>query len=112
MRRAKLFERTLDEAELWVGEMRGAELGSARVLLVRNEGGVCAYLDRCPHQGYPLSEGELRDGVITCRVHRHTFDASTGHGINPLQPCLRRLPVRVERGQVWVDVPGEGSAQP
>ena len=106
-----MFERVLAEADLWVGEMRGAELGGARVLIVRHETGVCAYQDRCPHQGYPLSEGELAGGIITCRVHRHTFDATNGHGINPLQPCLRSLPVRVEDGQVLVDVAPVGSAE-
>ena len=101
-----MFERALAEAELWVGEMRGVELAGARVLLVRLDAGVCAYQDRCPHQGYPLSEGQLERGVITCRVHRHTFEAGSGAGINPFGPCLRALPVRVEAGEVLVETAG------
>lgn len=106
-----MFERALAEAELWVGDMRGVELGGARVLVVRHETGVCAYRDRCPHQGYPLSEGQLEGGVITCRVHRHSFDATTGHGVNPLRPCLRPLPTRVEQGQVLVEVAPAGGVE-
>lgn len=98
-----MFEPVADEAELWVGEMRGVVTRGARVLLVKHDTGVCAYHDRCPHQGYPLSEGELQDGVITCRVHRHSFDARTGEGINPRRPCLLSLPARVEGGRVLVD---------
>jgi toluene monooxygenase system ferredoxin subunit len=99
-----VFERTLDEAELWIGEMRGLTLGDARVLLVRLPHGVCAYHDRCPHQGYPLSEGELKDDVVTCRAHGHTFHAASGVGLNPQRPCLTALPVRIDNGQVWVEL--------
>jgi toluene monooxygenase system ferredoxin subunit len=96
----------LDEAELWIGEMRGLVVAGVPVLLVRSEGGVCAYRDRCPHQGYPLSEGTLDRGVITCPVHHHTFDAESGGGINPPRPCLTALPARVEGGRILVELSG------
>lgn len=95
----------LAEADLWVGEMRGIFVRGQRLLVVRGEGGVCVFRDRCPHQSYPLSEGTLVDGVITCRVHRHTFHAATGAGINPPHQCLSALPSRVEAGRVLVDLP-------
>jgi toluene monooxygenase system ferredoxin subunit len=98
------FEPVLDDAELWVGEMRAVRAGGARVLLVRSESGVCAYPDRCPHLGYPLSEGRLEGDVLTCAAHHHSFEASTGRGINPLRPCLTPLPTRVEGGRILVDV--------
>lgn len=98
-----MFEPVLDEAELWIGEMRAARAGGQRVLLVRLEQGVCAYSDRCPHLGYPLSEGSLEGGVITCAAHHHSFDAETGRGINPQKPCLKQLPTRLESGRIWVD---------
>ena len=100
-----MTELLLAESELWVGEMRGVFVRGERLLVVRVEGGVCVYRDRCPHQGYPLSEGTLSEGVITCRVHRHRFDAASGAGINPPHPCLSALPSRVENGRVLVDLP-------
>jgi toluene monooxygenase system ferredoxin subunit len=107
-----VFERALSESELWIGEMRGVTLRDARVLVVRLEDGVCAYHDRCPHQGYPLSEGTLENGVITCKVHGHSFDAASGSGVNPQRPCLSALPVRVEAGQVLVDLSSLRRAAP
>lgn len=95
----------LAEADLWVGEMRGVIVRGEPLLVVRGEGGVCVYRDRCPHQGYPLSEGTLTAQVVTCRVHHHTFDAATGEGINPPRPCLSRVPARIEGGMVVVDLP-------
>jgi nitrite reductase/ring-hydroxylating ferredoxin subunit len=74
------------------------------------EDGVVAFQDRCPHQGHPLSGGELAAGVITCPVHRHCFDASSGQGINPLGSRLVRLPVLVTQGRIAVELaPPEAS---
>ena len=94
----------LSETELWVGEMRGVVVRGARLLVVRGEGGVCVFRDRCPHQGHPLSEGTLEAGVLTCRVHRHSFDAVSGNGINPPRPCLTAVPSRVEAGQIVIEL--------
>ena len=96
----------MTEAELWVGEMRGVVADGEALLVVREEAGVCVYRDRCPHQGYRLSEGSLEHGVITCRLHRHTFDAGSGAGINPKAACLVRLPVLIESGRIWLQGPG------
>ena len=107
-----MAEVLLAEADLWVGEMRGLFVRGERLLVVRGEAGVCVFRDRCPHQGYPLSEGTLLEGVITCRVHRHTFDAASGAGVNPPRPCLSSLTSRVEAGQVLVDLPESHRALP
>jgi toluene monooxygenase system ferredoxin subunit len=101
----------LREDALWIGEMRGVVVRGEPLLVVRTEAGVCVFRDRCPHQGYPLSRGELRGGVLTCRAHHHTFDAATGAGLNPRAPALRELPSRVEHGQVVVELSsGEGAS--
>mgnify|MGYP001549987929 CR=1 FL=1 len=99
----------LAEADLWVGEMRGVVVRGEPLVVVRGEGGVCVYRDRCPHQGYPMSEGTLQGHVLTCRVHSHTFDATTGEGINPPRPCLSQVPSRIENGMVMVDLPAKGA---
>jgi nitrite reductase/ring-hydroxylating ferredoxin subunit len=99
-----LADLVLSETELWIGEMRGVVVRGERLLVVRGENGVCVFHDRCPHQGHPLSEGILQAGVLTCRVHRHTFDAASGAGINPPRPCLRAVPSRVEAGQVLIEL--------
>ncbi len=95
----------LAEEELWVGEMRGVKVRGEPLLVVRLEGAVCVYRDRCPHQGYPLSEGKLENGIVTCPAHHHSFDAATGAGVNPRTACLTSVPSRVDRGQIWVDLP-------
>lgn len=107
-----MVEIALAEAELWIGEMRGVVVDGERLLVVRHEQGTCVYRDRCPHQGHPLSEGTFVDGVLTCRLHRHTFDAASGDGLNPLRPCLHVVASRVEDGRVLVDLPSRRGATP
>lgn len=107
-----MAEPVLSEDELWIGEMRAVLVRGEPLLVVRHEAGTCVYRDRCPHQGYPLSEGTLDAGVITCRVHRHNFDAASGRGINPPRPCLSPVPSRVERGQVLVELAPRARALP
>lgn len=94
----------LCEDDLWVGEMRGVTVAGCPVVLVRHEGGISAYRDRCPHQGYRLSEGQLEDGTITCRAHLHQFAAASGAGINPSRPCLVRLPLLITDGAIAVEI--------
>ena len=88
--------------DLWDGEMRGYVVAGTRVLLVRLDGAVCAYEDRCAHLGVPLSEGTLHEGVITCRAHQYEYDARTGAGINPRNVCLKRIVCDVQGGEVFV----------
>jgi toluene monooxygenase system ferredoxin subunit len=49
-----------------------------------------------------LSEGELRENILTCAAHEWVFDARTGNGVNPEDACLRRFPVRVDGDRILV----------
>jgi toluene monooxygenase system ferredoxin subunit len=97
------FRPLLASDDLWTGELRGFLLADRRVLLLRTDAGVFAYEDRCAHLGVPLSQGKLSGNVLTCRAHHHSYDASTGLGINPRGARLNALPVRIENGVVSVD---------
>jgi nitrite reductase/ring-hydroxylating ferredoxin subunit/uncharacterized membrane protein len=85
------FTRTIADAELREGDKRRVVVGDAQVVLLRDQGRICALAERCAHQGGPLSEGELRDGTITCPWHASTFrvtDGSLVHGPSTFdQPC-------------------------
>ncbi|HEV3192085.1 MAG TPA: Rieske 2Fe-2S domain-containing protein, partial [Polyangiaceae bacterium] len=96
--------------ELWSGEMRAVSVGGRRLLLVRMDGQVFAYEDRCVHQGVPLSDGRLEGREIVCNAHEWRYDACTGRGTNPAGAQLRACPVRIEGERVLVD-PGGKRAQ-
>jgi nitrite reductase/ring-hydroxylating ferredoxin subunit len=88
--------------ELWAGEMCAFEVGPHQVLLVNVDGAFHAYDGRCPHQRVPLAEGRLDGRTLVCRAHQWEFDIGTGHSVNPTGACLRRFPVQVADGRVFV----------
>ncbi|HWB80223.1 MAG TPA: Rieske 2Fe-2S domain-containing protein [Nannocystaceae bacterium] len=95
--------------ELWDGEMRGCAVEGRNLLLVKLDGCMHAYADRCPHLGMKLSAGTLEDGVITCAAHCFEFDARTGAGVNPRNARLQPYAVAVEGDDVLVELPTEES---
>ncbi len=61
---------TLDD--LWEGEMLEVKVDGEAVLLVHRPGRkIIAYQGICPHQEYPLAEGELDEEteILTCSGH-------------------------------------------
>ncbi len=103
------FQRVAALDEVWPGEMRPLVVDGVRVLLVNTDDEVSAFLDCCAHQGVALSQGRLEAGVIVCAAHGWTYDARTGCGANPRSARLTRLPVRVDGGDIFVDVASAGA---
>lgn len=98
--------------DLWDGEMVGRVLAGLPVLLLHVEGRIRAYVDRCAHLGVPLSKGRLSGRVLTCSAHEWQYDACTGQGLNPRTARLRALPVRIEGGEIQVDVDAPAPGAP
>ena len=90
--------------DLWAGEMMALESEGRQVLLVNVNGGIHAYAVSCPHLRTPLSQGSLRRNVLACSTHGWEFDAGTGQGINPATACLQCFAVKVENGEIYIDV--------
>ncbi|HXF56775.1 MAG TPA: Rieske (2Fe-2S) protein [Actinomycetota bacterium] len=77
-----------------------------RTVAVFNVDGTLHALDgRCLHRGGPLAEGLVRDAVVTCPWHWWRYDLRTGERLGAPWLRLRRHPVRVEDGQILVEVP-------
>ncbi|WP_437678750.1 Rieske (2Fe-2S) protein [Sorangium sp. So ce131] len=73
-----------------------------RFACVLRGGEVHALDDRCPHQGYPLSQGALRGGVLTCAWHNWKFDVASGACTFGGEP-VRRYATRVDGGRVQLN---------
>lgn len=73
------------------------------VVLVNLEGDIYALEDRCSHQDYPLSAGELEDGQLECAFHGARFDVCTGRATQlPAVTPVRTFPVEVRDGEVFI----------
>ncbi|HEY8611998.1 MAG TPA: aromatic ring-hydroxylating dioxygenase subunit alpha, partial [Roseomonas sp.] len=106
----------------WYVAARSAEVGRAllartiletRLVLYRREdGGVVALHDRCPHRSFPLSRSRLEGDRVVCGYHGLEYEPSGKCVLIPAAPGaannvrVRAFPA-VERGPlVWV-WPGE-----
>ncbi len=79
------------------------KLGRKQIALFKSGERVYACNNRCPHEGYPLAEGSLTDGcVLTCNWHNWKFDLESGETLIGGDK-LRRYPVVVEDGGIWLD---------
>jgi nitrite reductase/ring-hydroxylating ferredoxin subunit len=89
--------------DIIVGGARSFAYLDKRIALFRTARGVFASDNRCPHQGYALVRGDVKDGVLTCAWHNWKFDLGTGacrHG----GENIRTYPVQIRDGQVFIDV--------
>ncbi len=77
--------------------------GGHAIAVFYHEGKVHAVDNRCPHMGFPLDRGSVKDGILTCHWHHARFDLSSGGTFNPFADDVRSFPVNVADGEVWID---------
>ena len=77
--------------------------GGHAIAVIYHDGQVYAVDNRCPHMGFPLDRGSVKDGILTCHWHNARFDLASGGTFNPFADDVRSFPVTVKDGQVWVD---------
>jgi len=71
-----LFSATcVTESELKAKGRKLVRRDGKQILLIARDGRVFAIANRCPHEGYPLSEATFGPGcVLTCNWHNWKFD--------------------------------------
>jgi len=78
--------------------------GRQIAVFLGDDGTVHACDNRCPHEGYPLSEGTLSDGcILTCNWHNWKFDLSEGKTLVG-GDALRIYPARLDGDDIFLDV--------
>jgi nitrite reductase/ring-hydroxylating ferredoxin subunit len=66
---------------------------------------VYAVDNRCPHMGFPLNQGTVKDGILTCHWHHARFDLMNGGTFDQWAGDVTSFPVEIRNGnEVWIDV--------
>ena len=65
---------------------------------------VYAVDNRCPHMGFPLDRGTVRDGILVCHWHHARFDLASGGTFDQWADDVRAFPTEIRDGEVWVDL--------
>ena len=69
------------------------------------ESKVYAVDNRCPHMGFPLNQGTVKDGILTCHWHHARFDLMSGGTFDQWAGDVTSFPVEIRnQNEVWLDV--------
>src|SRR5947199_9583590 len=79
--------------------VRGAD---RPVAVFAHDGRVSAVDNRCPHLGFPLNRGSVRDGILTCHWHHARFDLCSGCTFDLWADDVPAYEVEVRDGVVYV----------
>ena len=91
-------------AELKTRGRKVVRKAGKQVLLIASGERVFAIANRCPHEGFPLSEGtEGPDCVLTCNWHNWKFDLATGKALVGRDP-VRTYRVELHDGEIFLDL--------
>jgi len=90
-------------AELQQEPMRVTTAAGSPILLVLHEGRVSAVDNRCPHMGFPLHRGTVKEGILTCHWHHAKFDLASGCTFDLFADDVPTYGVEVRDGEVWLD---------
>jgi len=101
-----------DQSEVPPGRLKFVNAGGKDLVIANVEGTFYAMDNWCTHEQGNLSEGELRDNVLTCPEHGAQFDVKTGRvllgpdegppeSIHP-EPVYA---VKVQGNDVMVEIP-------
>ena len=88
-----------------LGSRRVARATGLDVAVFRNDQDqVFALLDRCPHKGGPLSQGIVFGKHVACPLHGWQIGLADGEAVAPDKGCAGTFPVKVEDGQVYLQL--------
>jgi nitrite reductase/ring-hydroxylating ferredoxin subunit len=101
-------------SERYIRTAKLADVQAAGFLVVNLEGHTLALFsssdkvyaidNRCPHMGFPLHRGTVKDCILTCHWHHARFDLNSGGTFDLWADDVRAFPVQIRDGEVWVDL--------
>jgi len=103
------WHRVLDADDLPEGRVTTAHAGLKEIALVHYEGRFAALDNRCPHQGGPLGEGSIENGLLRCPWHGFDYDPLTGGSPGEFVDEATCFPLEVRDGSVYVAVEAPAS---
>lgn len=101
--------RVLDLDELPEGRVKTVVAGHKSLALTHHQGQYGALDNRCPHQGGPLGEGSIENGLLRCPWHGWDYCPLTGKPPGELEvdDSLDTFTVEVRIDGVYVGLPVE-----
>ena len=96
--------RVASKAEIEATGCRVYNVAGHTLALFSTGEGVFAIDNRCPHMGFPLDRGSVKDGILTCHWHHARFDLASGGAFDLFADDVPVFPVSIEGDEVYVDL--------
>ena len=89
--------------DLAEGEAKSVPTPDGRTIaLFYTNGAYYATDNQCPHMGFPLVRGLVRNGVVTCDWHGRSFDLAGGGCFHSQCDDVRVFQTEVREDSVWI----------
>ena len=102
------FARAASVADVRLTGSKVVSIAGHSVALFSHGERIYAVDNRCPHMGFPLDRGSVKDCILTCHWHHARFDLASGGTLDPWADDVRVFPVEIRGDEVWVDVTRRG----
>jgi nitrite reductase/ring-hydroxylating ferredoxin subunit len=100
----RTFVRAASLTDLPEGGRVTVNLDGHVIALFHTPEGIFAVDNRCPHMGFPLDRGTVKDCILTCHWHHARFDLHSGGAFDPWADDVRAFPVKVEGDEILIDL--------
>ena len=99
--------KVLGDQELPEGRVKSVTCMHKTVCMSHYNGEYAALDNKCPHQGGPLGEGSIENGMLRCPWHGWDFDPITGKPPGGYDDGVETYPVEVRDDGIYVGLPIE-----
>ena len=94
-----------DKKELPEGRVKTVIAGNRNICLTHFKGKFSALDNKCPHQGGPLGEGSIENGMLRCPWHGWDFDPCNGKSPGGYEDGITTFEVKEKRNEIFVSIP-------
>jgi nitrite reductase/ring-hydroxylating ferredoxin subunit len=105
------FVKVADLKDVPEGTPKAVKVAGRSIALFQHQGSVYATDNQCPHMGYPLTRGRIRNGVLTCDWHGWSYDMRGGGCFTGGCDDLDTFPVEVRDSAIYIDLRSGGSTR-
>jgi nitrite reductase/ring-hydroxylating ferredoxin subunit len=94
--------RVADLKDIEEGQTISVTVDAKSIVLTRHNGEVGALDAQCPHQGGPLDQGSIEQGLLRCPWHGWGFDPLTGEVVEGDSQDVTSYPAELRGGSIYV----------
>ena len=99
------WHKVIDRDDLPEGRVTTVTIGNRSLAVTHHDGKFGVLDNRCPHQGGPLGEGSIENGMLRCPWHGYDYSPLDGKPPPPFDDAPACFPSEVRDDGVYVDLP-------